>query len=746
MVDEKLPPIQYQVIHGTEYARVPSRRRGMRVDWWWLSSAANTVVAVSYLAISMAIIVPLARSGQVRRNRLGTATAAIFFTCSVGHGLHAVHPLLPFLGLGILEGHASREGISWHDALWEVTTAGVGVYYWTLRRAYASMLAGPAIFEDLIERQRLAELESEAELNAVRRQGAAELELSEKRFRLAFEHAPIGIALLSLDPGEAGKVLRANSAFYALLGRTPSDVESGSVLDFIVPEDRSAARHRLAQMLRGEVTEYTASRRFLHAGGDIVWTSMTSAVVADDRGVPLYLVAQFEDITGRREAEQLLTRQAMHDGLTGLPNRVLLMDRISHALSRTQDRSTHVAVFFVDVDGFKAVNDTLGHAAGDLLLIEVGRRLRSMGRGDDTVARLAGDEFVVLCEGVQDRAAAEATARRLLDGLERPYEIDRDVFRTSASIGIALSGRDSTAADLLQNADIAMYRAKEAGRGRYVFYDRNLRAIRDNRLRTEKELRQGIENGELRVLFQPVIGLADGSLASVEALVRWDHPDRGLLAPAEFLDVAETTGLIVPLGRWMIPEACRQVAAWQRKDPGRAPQHVSVNVSAVELSSPGMVNVVARALREAGLPPGALCVEITESALLDSNSSNISTVWQLRAMGIRIALDDFGTGYSSLTNLKRFPVDVVKIDRSFVAGLGTDAEDTAIVGAVVGLAHALGLATTAEGVETAAQRDHLRRLGCTHAQGYLYSRPATISGLTGLAARLTAMESAEPLH
>lgn len=716
------------------------------MDWWWLSSAANAVVAASYLAISAAIIVPLSRAGQVRRNRLGAATALIFFTCSVGHGLHAVHPLLPLVGLGAAEGHAAREGISWHDALWDVVTAGIGIYYWTLRRFYASMLAGPAIFEDLIERQRLTELEAEAELNAVRQQGAAELERSEKRFRLAFEHAPIGIALIGLDPEAPGKLLRVNSAFCTLMGRTPSDLAAGNVLDYTVPEDRPAAQHRLLQMLAGDVTSYADSRRFLHADGHVVWTSMTSAVVADDQGAPLYVVTQLEDITGRREAEQLLTRQAMHDGLTGLPNRVLLMDRISQALARSHRRSSRVAVFFVDVDSFKTVNDTLGHAAGDLLLVEVGRRLRELGREDDTVARLAGDEFVVLCEDIPDRSAAEDIGRRLLAGLEQPYEVDRDVFRTTASLGIALSGSGVTASQLLQNADVAMYRAKEAGRGRYSVYDKDLRASREHRQRTEKELRHGIDNGQLRVLFQPVMDLATGTMASVEALVRWDHSQRGLLAPAEFLDIAETTGLVIPLGRWMIPEACRQVAAWQRDDPGTAPDHLSVNLSAVELSDPGVVDLVAHALHDAGLPPQALCIEITESALLDANSANVATVGQLRAMGIRIALDDFGTGYSSLMNLKRFPADIVKIDRSFVAGLGTDAEDTAIVGAVVGLARALGLETTAEGVENVSQRDDLRRLGCTYAQGYLYSPPATIPELTKLAARHPELDAAEPLH
>lgn len=561
-------------------------------------------------------------------------------------------------------------------------------------------------------RQRLAELDV-----------AAKLKRSDERFRLTFEHAPIGVALVSLQPETAGHILRANPAFCTLLGREAQEVTGSSILRFTALEDKPVAEGRLAQALFGAVSQYAESRRLVHADGHTVWTSMTSAVVTDDAGVPSYLVAQFQDITARREAEGLLERQALHDGLTGLPNRLLLMDRISHALARAHRQGTRVALFFLDVDRFKTVNDTFGHTAGDVLLTEVSRRLAQASRDDDTVARLGGDEFVVLCEDLPDLQAAELLARRLLKGLSTPQEIHGESLAVSTSLGIALSGDRITPDELLRDADTAMYQAKAAGGGRYEVYNEAMRDDFEYGLRTEKELRRALEDDQLRLVFQPVVSLAEDRLAGVEALVRWEHPTRGNLAPADFLGIAERSGLIVGIGQWMMRQACAELARWQRSNPETAPATVSVNLSPLELAQPHLISTIEDALLRAGLPPQALCVEITESALLDTSSTNLATVGQLRSLGVEIALDDFGTGYSSLTHLKSFPVNVIKIDRSFVAGLGTDTEDTAIVRAVINLAGALGLTTVAEGVENRTQRDHLKSLGCTCAQGYFYSRP-----------------------
>lgn len=701
------------------------------MEWWLLSAISNALVSTSYLAISLAIFIPLIRSGQARSNRLGTATAAIFFTCSIGHFFHAAHPLLPLFETNSEEGLAARNIISWHDALWDLTTAAVGIYYLSLRRSYDALIRSPAMFEDLAARQRLLELETAAQLAEVRQRGASELRKSEERFRLAFEHAPIGIALIGLKPENAGQVIRANAAFCALLGRSAEELTSGTLLRFTHPEDRAQARHRLQQTSAGEIVEYADSRRLIHADGRILSTSMTSAVVSDDDGKPSYLVAQFEDVTARREAERLLTRQALHDALTGLPNRILLMDRIDHALSRARRRNTGVAVFFLDMDGFKTVNDTLGHNVGDLVLVDIARRLTDNSRTDDTVGRLGGDEFVVLCEDVTEVRSAEVLAERLLAALNAPYEIVGEKLRLTASLGIALSNPESTPEDLLRDADTAMYRAKETGRARYAVYDKGLRDDLNHRLRTERELRHGIQAGELSVRFQPIVRLPDETIRSVEALVRWEHPTRGTLTPDAFFDVALASGLIVPIGRWMTAEACRGLAHWQATDPSGAPEKVAVNMCALELSQPDAVQAVMHALTETGLPPEALTVEITETVLLDANSSAAGAVKKLSQLGIGIALDDFGTGYSSLTYLKRFPVDLVKIDRSFVAGLGPDTEDTAIVRAVIGLARSLGIETVAEGVERRSQHEDLRELGCSYAQGYLYSPPVPLEALIG---------------
>ena len=701
------------------------------MSWWLLAVVGNGLVAVSYLAIAVAIVRPLVRSGQIRSNKLGMATGAIFFSCSIGHGLHALHPLLPLFGIATAEGLAARRAILWHDAGWDLLTAAVGVYYWSLRRSFAPLLRGAAMFEDLRQRERITELETNAALAAAREEKAMAIAQLEANYSLAFNQAPLGIALISLEPQTLGQFLRVNPAFCQLMGRTVEGLIGSDIRALTLPEDQPAAERGLAGMLAGERTHYAETRRYLHADGHVLWTSVSTTVVTEPER-PRYVVAQFEDITARREAELRLSHQALHDGLTGLPNRLLLLDRIDHALARAHRLNSRLAVLFLDIDRFKSVNDTLGHSAGDALLIEVASRLTHIAREDDTVARLGGDEFVVLCENVPNGNDAGILAQRILHGLSLPCRVGDEELTVSASIGVAVSGQGSTSAELLRDADTAMYRAKDSGRGRYVSYDAQLRTQLDHRLRIEKELRWAIEDDQLRVLFQPVVNLASGGVESVEALVRWRHPTRGLLAPGEFLPYAESSGLIVPLGQWMLREGCRQFAEWQRNDPKGAPAQVAINVSAAELADGAVVATVQQSLALAGLPAEALCLEITESALLEASTATSAILRDLKDLSVTIALDDFGTGYSSLTHLRRFPVDIVKIDRSFVTGLPSDPDDNAIVQAVVGLANALGLTTVAEGVEHEHQRDHLRRLGCTSAQGYLYSPPATVEELTDL--------------
>ncbi|HEX9969879.1 MAG TPA: EAL domain-containing protein [Acidimicrobiales bacterium] len=432
-------------------------------------------------------------------------------------------------------------------------------------------------------------------------------------------------------------------------------------------------------------------------------------------------------VDAMRRAFGEAVHQATHDGLTGLPNRNLVIDRLTHAIARARRRPNTLAVLFIDLDRFKVVNDSLGHSVGDEVLVQVAQRLEAAVRPGDTVARLAGDEFVVVCEDVEGDCDVLALAERIAEAVAAPIPLyGRDAIIT-ASIGIALASTDTRAEDLLRDADVAMYRAKERGRARLELFDADMRTRMLQRLEIEHALRRALQRREFVLYYQPTVSVETGQVTSFEALLRWPDPERGLVMPDEFIPVAEENGLIVPLGRWALEEACRQLAEWRAVHPECADLQVSVNLSARQFADPDLVPVVAGALRDAGLDPSGLWLEITESVLMEEAESTVETLRALRALGIHLSIDDFGTGYSSLSYLKRFPVDTLKIDRSFVDGLGTDAEDEAIVTAVVRLAQALELGVVAEGVETAAQLAELRRLGCTAVQGYYLGRPMPAS-------------------
>jgi diguanylate cyclase (GGDEF)-like protein len=427
-----------------------------------------------------------------------------------------------------------------------------------------------------------------------------------------------------------------------------------------------------------------------------------------------------------------LRRLVLHDPLTDLPNRRLLVDRIEHALERRRREGRGVAVLFVDIDRFKTFNDSLGHAAGDQLLVHVGKQLRRGIRPGDTIARLGGDEFVLLCENVPDEPAAKALADRALSTLMEPVVIGGSEVLVTASIGVALAtDNDATAGVLLRHADAAMYAAKKQGRAQAVLFDAAMTGPVGDRLQTENALRYGIANGQIRVHYQPLVEVSTGRITELEALVRWAHPDRGLLPPAEFLDVAEESDLIVPLGRIVLRQACADIARL-RRELHRPDLRISVNLSARELAQRDLVAVVVDALGDAGLDPAALCLELTESGLISATEETMDQLIQLKGLGITLAIDDFGTGYSSLTYLKRFPVDVIKTDRSFVKDMCENPDDAAIVTAVVGLGRALGLRSVAEGVETAEQLALLEGLGCDLAQGYHFSRPVAMDAIRTL--------------
>ncbi|MGH9026961.1 MAG: putative bifunctional diguanylate cyclase/phosphodiesterase [Acidimicrobiia bacterium] len=442
------------------------------------------------------------------------------------------------------------------------------------------------------------------------------------------------------------------------------------------------------------------------------------------------LVWALSHVSERRRIHAELTHQALHDPLTGLANRTLFLRSLDKALLESARRRRRITVMYIDLDHFKVVNDSLGHEAGDELLVETARRLESVLRSKDRAARLGGDEFAVLRDDIDNEGEALEAANAIAETLRVPYiGSDRDLF-VPASIGVALSAPSNPdAAALLRNADLTMYRAKERGRDRYELFDDELRHQVANRIESETALHQALDNHEFVVFYQPEVEVANGRVVAVEALLRWWHPDLGPVAPADFIDIAEETGLIVPLGAWVLNEACRQAAAW-RQDLGPAsPPLMSVNLSARQVTRPDLATTIERALESAGLAPDALRLEITENVLMIDTRSSIETVGALRDLGVHLGIDDFGTGYSSLSYLQRFPVDTLKLDQSFVHALDSNEQSRAIVGSVISLAHSLDLIATAEGVETPAQFDELRALGCDHAQGNLFAPPQPAASL-----------------
>jgi diguanylate cyclase (GGDEF)-like protein len=431
-------------------------------------------------------------------------------------------------------------------------------------------------------------------------------------------------------------------------------------------------------------------------------------------------VQTFTDITKRHEAEAHVARLASEDPLTSLPNRRVFrsaLDQMScETVSKAADRALQYAVLFLDLDRFKVVNDTLGHRLGDLLLQEVAKRLQTVLQPNDLLARLGGDEFAIVVRAVASRASLEELASHLIEAISHPYEIDGHRIRSSISIGLAVGPADgNTADDLLMAADLALYAVKASTRGSYKFYDPSMNEGIDDRRQIEMDLREAIDKGELELHYQPIIDLHRNTITGFEALARWRHPVNGMVPPAVFIPVAEDTGLIISLGAWALTEACRTAAAWP------AELKISVNLSPVQFSAPDLYSTVKTALGDSGLEPHRLELEITERLFIEDSQKTLATLHRLKQIGVRIAMDDFGTGYSSLSYLRSFPYDKIKVDRAFVSDLAAGTEHIVIVQAVVSIARALGMTTTAEGVETAAQREFLIALGCEEGQGYLFS-------------------------
>jgi diguanylate cyclase (GGDEF)-like protein len=512
----------------------------------------------------------------------------------------------------------------------------------------------------------------------------------------------------------AAAVFDADGNLIAGYGDVPDGATAGSGID--VPDESPEG-------------EASVKLRFGAGGSLVVWTSRYVPFFGRDE---LRLLVGLGDLIGlalerctlaerEREAEKTLARQAMHDSLTGLPNRALFADRLELALAGIERRQTTLAVMFVDLDRFKLINDGMNHSAGDAVLVAVGRALRDAVRADDTVARFGGDEFVVLTE-VHDADEALGLANRVRRAVSAPVPVEGRELVVTASVGVVLTRQPVDPASLLRDADAAMYRAKDSGRNRVEVFSEDVRLRAIEKLDLERALQQAVAAGDLRLAFQPTIRLADGRLSGLEALVRWQHPQRGLLAPGLFIPIAEESDLIVAVGEWVLEHACRQAAHWKATVPGLDDFVLWVNMSPGQFLRTDPAEVIARVLADTGLPASALGIEITESVFMTNTDCFGRAVADLQELGVSIAIDDFGSGFSSLGYLKRFPIDVIKIDRSFVQGIGGDPE-TALVQACLALASSLGLATVAEGVETADQAAWLARSGCDDAQGYFFSRP-----------------------
>ncbi|MDQ3983277.1 MAG: EAL domain-containing protein [Actinomycetota bacterium] len=516
-------------------------------------------------------------------------------------------------------------------------------------------------------------------------------------------------------------------------------------LDLVHPDDRPRVEQIVGEAA-ARALDFDYEARALRPDGTIRLIHALGAVTQDERGNAVGAAGTVQDVTDRKSLEEKIQHQAFHDSLTGLANRELFIDRVGHALARQSRVRVPLAVLFLDLDDFKTVNDSLGHRAGDDLLIEVARRMASTTRPGDTVARLGGDELAILLEDLDAVDGAVFVADRVSKLFDRPFVVDDSEFFIHASIGIAFSepGDERAPEDLLRDADIAMYEAKRSGKGTFELFEVGMRVAASERLRLKADLQGAVDNGELILHYQPIVDLTSGAVRGVEALVRWQHPERGLVPPLDFIPFAEDSGLIVPIGRWVLFEACRTAASWGPDEDGFRPS-ISVNVSPLGFRHPGFVEELKEALATTGLPAERLVLEITESALVEDVAKVVERLEELKALGVQLAIDDFGTGYSSLSYLKDFPVDVLKIDKTFIDSIALGAEDSALARAVLRLGQSLGLTIVAEGVEEAVQAEVLRGLGCPLGQGYRFSRPIPAAEIAQLIeSRIPAAIAADP--
>ncbi|MGA7730985.1 MAG: EAL domain-containing protein [Chloroflexia bacterium] len=541
---------------------------------------------------------------------------------------------------------------------------------------------------------------------------------SEERFRAMVQNAADVITIINPD----GSIRYQSPSIERMLGFKTHNLVGMSIFDNLHPADAGTVKEMLAESVERPGHARRSILRIRHIDQSWRFVEIVATNHLRDSNVG-GIILNMRDITERKALEERLIHQASHDPLTSLPNRALFCERLGHALNEAGTTGSKLAVMFVDLDNFKLINDSLGHQAGDVLLIEVADRLRESVRPFDMVSRFGGDEFTLLLEDLQDTEVALAVADRIQKNLEAPFIIEQHEISIGCCVGIAFNEEEILPEELIRNADIAVYRAKAGGKARITVFDKDMNQYALKRLELEIDLRRAIDRNELIVFYQPVLDLLTGHVAAIEALVRWQDPRRGLVSPLEFIALAEETALIMPLGRWVLTEACTQTQIWKQLYRSASNLTVCVNVSARQFRHNGLVADVARALEVSGLPPHNLKLEITETVGIEDPETTLETLRELKALGVKLALDDFGVGYSSLSYLKHFPVDTIKLDRSFVSGLGKNRQDTAVVYAAISFAKALRLSITAEGIETKAQVEQLRALGCEQGQGYYFSVP-----------------------
>jgi diguanylate cyclase (GGDEF)-like protein/PAS domain S-box-containing protein len=733
-------------------AFVASRRSSKRWTSWFGSpafAAISVFVAGSFFVVVKASLISAGWWNSASLLLVLTAFAVLYFLISAA---------LPSILLA-LKNSTPLSPVSWYKGVAWIAVANVGcaaiaaLLYEAARQfgmivllsavPFIVMLFGSTYL--IFERTRAHEKTQNALLDAANRetemaqQHAGALAKSEKRFHGAFSNAAIGMALVSSN----GAILQVNPAVCKMLGYREDELMGGAIGAFMQARDFSALLNDIETVYAGKQAGVQREIDCIGKDGVRFGVAFNVSVFAEGAGGVPDLIVQMQDIRARKQAEAKLMHIAFHDTLTGLPNRAYFREQLSRVIARAKRTTdTQYALMFLDFDRFKAVNDSLGHAAGDELLIGFATRIKSVLRPTDTVARLGGDEFAVLVEDLRDDSGVIELAKRLQDTFRAPFRIQGTNITSSASIGIAFGAdRYDTPDDIIRDADLAMYKAKAAGKAQYAVFDSSLYDRATAELQLENELRRAIEVGELRLHYQPQYSLRDRSLRGYEALVRWAHPTRGLLYPQSFLPIAEETGLIVPLGKWVLEEVCAQLKKMRQTEQG-ANLRMTINVSSRELRQQNFATAVLTSLSNAGVPAKVLSIELSERALIEGSTSALESLTTLRSAGVTFCIDDFGTGFSSLSHLANLPVDVIKIDRGFVHQAEQTMEAKEIVRAITSLGRALGKSVHVQGVETEAQWRVLVELGCDIAQGNVCSPPITATELNQMMASSRVLRAA----